>query len=504
VSGTLGYGYDVTGNLKEGGAVTESLKPGWGTAIGTVVPGAIGAARSIKAVAGTVLPHVAANLSGTPVEAYKQMNKGDVVSNIGKTTPESVLSEARDSQSVFDKTIKHNFGEGKKEIINKFTGIRIGLNGNEQTGLKKIATEFGFADRLPQNLNTMSAKESMDLLAEINHVNPVTSVDTPLVKNYKLALSELKDAIKTKAISQFGGTEGIFDKTYQAYAEGKKVLQDISSIIGKPGIKLTPMQQSTAQNRLMKIFNEDKNAYLTAIQTLEEKTSSKIIDKIAAAQLSPILPKTLRGGGQTGVIGLGSDLLGLTTFPLSSPRMGAWLVSKVTGASPSVVVKLMRLSPKIRESIYNAVSKENMSLDDAIRKFAKDLKGLPNKEGGFVNFGKGVQDSSESIQSRIPLAKATNQTTPIKTKNATNMITNDTTSVTKVNKAIDDNISSNIDELIGYLEDPTVRKNIDLDKLQELEEIRDAVTKRSLSQSERRAYNEIAASAKREDLVYIK
>ena len=71
--------------------------------------------------------------------------------------------------------MQQEFGQGKENLIVEMTGKRIGLQQNEITKLGKIAERFGFEDRLPQNLQNMSVKETMDLLTEINNIPIVKS-----------------------------------------------------------------------------------------------------------------------------------------------------------------------------------------------------------------------------------------------------------------------------------------------------------------------------------------
>jgi hypothetical protein len=400
VATPFGYGYDVSQNLQEGKTGGEALEPGWGTLFSTTIPIAIGGVRLAKAGVQAVTPGVVSNISGKPLGAYEQLKTGNVQPQIGNVTPQSVLTDARKSASLYNDSIQNAFGGSKQTIIDKYTGSRIGLSETNAKTLSKVADRFGFSERLPQNLQNMSAKESMDLLAEINSINPISTLDDPLVKNYKFALKELKDVLKTKAIATFGGSGGEFDTAYQAYTKGKKVLSDLSSVIGKVenGKVLNPTQLQTATNRLMSIFNSDKQAYMNAIRSLESVTGERILDKVAAAHFSDWLPKTLQGGSSN-VFGIASDLFALSTIPLSSPRMGAKIVSFVSGYNEPIVQRLLNSSPSVRQGIYNAVVKENKSIDEAITGAIEKYKSIPNKQGGFA---------------RLPFGEAPKGVTPAK------------------------------------------------------------------------------------------
>jgi hypothetical protein len=126
---------------------------------------------------------------------------------------------------------------------------------------------------------------------------------------------------------------------------------------------------------------------------------SKLIDKIAAANLSPILPKGLKGG-PTGIVGLASDILQLATLPVSSPRMSNWLLSKVSGYGPSVIQNILNSSPVTRQSIYKLVNEKNMSLDEAISETWNKIQNTSSK----VNPQSGKISSKTAIAGGLGLA----------------------------------------------------------------------------------------------------
>jgi len=175
------YASEVGQNLYDNKKGTDIVKPGLGTGLAIGIPAAGAVVGTIRETARTLLPKVASNLSGVPEKAYTQAG---TESQIGKVSPESVLEDTRTKAALFNKKVQDTFGAGKESIIKEFAGKRISMTKAEATKLTKIAGEFGFADKLPQNLQLMSPKEVIDTLTEINSVGPVKVFDSPSVKNY--------------------------------------------------------------------------------------------------------------------------------------------------------------------------------------------------------------------------------------------------------------------------------------------------------------------------------
>jgi len=397
----FGYATDIANNLQQDKSGASLFMPGFATTLSAVIPLGIGGLKAGREIAGETLKAIIPNFSGIPSGAYNRLKNGNVQTYLGNVTPESVLNDARASANAFKTTMMDEFGAGKEKIINAFTGSRIGLPETESNMLQKIADRFGFSERIPQNMQNMSAKETMDLLSEINNIPAIKEIDDPLVKNLKLNLKDIKDSIMSRAGATFStareGQVGEFQKLYDTYSTRKKVIKDIQSIIGKVGnFNLEPTKQVTAINRLQKVFNENTDAYINAIKALGNDVGENLLDKISASRLSPIAPKTLLGA-PTGIRGIANDIFALLTFPLSSPRSSAYILNKLAGYDTSIATKLLNASPTIRTAIYDAVNKENMSFNDAVKLYAKDIveniKNTPNKQGGFIKTATPYQET---------------------------------------------------------------------------------------------------------------
>ena len=411
----IAYTVDVAQNLQQDKTGMEAFKPGMATLLSTVIPLGIGGIRAGRQIAADTLSNVVSpNLSGVQSKAYERLRTGDV--NLKNAPSElEALNEARSSATAFKQAMQQEFGQGKENLIVEMTGKRIGLQQNEITKLGKIAERFGFEDRLPQNLQNMSVKETMDLLTEINNIPIVKELDDPLVKNLKLALADIKDSIKTKAgMEEAFGSK--FSKIYETYSKKATILRDVQSVIGKIGttengtrLKLNPQQTKTAVARLQSIFKENGTEYLKAIKMLEEETGQNILDRVAASQLSRILPKTLRTASSSFGHGIISDVVALLTLPLSSPRFSAFLISQIGGYGRGVVTRLLNANPKIRKAIYDAVVKERMSFSDAVELYAIEYIKNPKLGASIEDISKRqIKPNNSAVSGKI--TQTTNKT----------------------------------------------------------------------------------------------
>lgn len=403
----FGYSFDVAQNLQEDKTGMEAFKPGVATIMSTILPIGIGTVRAGRQIAADTLSGlVAPNLSGVQSKAYERLRTGNVDLKNAPSTQQA-LDEARASASAFKQAMQKEFGEGQDKLIVEMTGKRITLPENEISKLTRIAERFGFEERLPQNMQSMSVKETMDLLKEINSVSIIKDIDDPLVKNLKLNLAEIKGNIMSKAGDTFTDK---FSNLYSTYSKKAGLLKDIQDVVGKVGvkpngIKLNPTQKQTATSRLQRIFNENGLEYLDTIKQLEKETGQNIVDRVAASQLAQKLPKTLR----TAPVAMGgvlNDAIALLTLPLSSPRAASFIISQIGGYGRGTVTKLLNANPKLRKAVYDAVVDKNMKFSDAVELYMKDFIQNPkmglsiedvSKKSGSVQAYKGEKDLTTKI-----------------------------------------------------------------------------------------------------------
>ena len=414
----FGYAYDVSAGLQgqrgEEKTGLNALKPGAGTALSAAIPAGFGALRVARAGLGSASPYVASNLSGEPLEAYRRRQTGQLEGLLRGASKEKTLDNTRKAVFKYRTGMIDEFGKSIDTITTKYGGSRIGLDDTLAKKAGEVAESFGF--ELPQNIKSMSGKETVDLITNLNESyipNASTLADVKINNTVKM----LRDALKKKGISAFGGEKGEFATAYQKYATKSDVYKDIAAIVGKVG-KRTPLQINAARNRLYNIFSENSTGYLDAVKRFEQATGERVLDKVAASRLAGVLPKTLRGA-PTGVIGTASDILALLTIPLSSPRWGSWLVKQLSGMDVSTATKLLNKVPGARKAIFDAVNNENMSLDQAIRKYARNPKiGLSIED---------VSGQSSKMARNKPVNKAVPITTAQTQKTTSNIPPNNTT-----------------------------------------------------------------------------
>lgn len=401
----FGYAYDVSAGLQgdrgEDRTGKNAFKPGMGTAISTALPVGIGALRFGRVLAGKVLPHVVSNLSGEPLEAYTRRQTGQLEPLIKGASKERTLNVARDAVTNFRVGMIEDFGNSIDDIARKYPGVRIGFDDINAKKLKDVAEAFGFD--MPQNVKSMSGKETSEVLTYLSE-SYIPNASTLQDVRMNNVVKALRDNLKSKAITAFGGKEGEFAKTYSTYASKSDLYKEIAGVVGKVGQRTTP-QINAARNRLYNIFNENSSAYLDAVKKFEQQTGSKILDEAAAAHLTQYLPKTLRGA-PTGIIGWASDLIALVTAPFSSPRGGSWLIKQISGMDEPVLTKLLDKVPGARKAIYDAVTKENMSFNNAVKKYIKNPQmGMSIKDVSGQSSRSPVNAWSKPITKAMPTTK---------------------------------------------------------------------------------------------------
>lgn len=505
----LGYGYDVSSNLQEGKTGTEALKPGYATLFSTAIPLTVGGYEATKVLSKPFSEYLVGNFSGKGVEAAKRYGAGG--QDFAGITPTQVLNDTRKSLALYDNSVSNAFGATKKDLIDKFTGSRIGLEQQNAIKIRQIATDFGFGDRLPNNLGNMSVKETMDLLGEINSKGrtKISPLDSPAIRTAKYQLSQLKDVIKNKAIKEFGGTGGEFEKAYSSYSKAQRVITDMENVVGSISKykTLSPTQINTAYSRLQRLFNQDSAAYIDAVKSFESVTGERILDKVAASQFSELVPKALKTGDNT-ISAFMNDVFSFLTFPLRSPKIGSYLISLTSGYKPSVVTSLLNSNPQVRKLIYDAVVKDNKSLDEAITNVINKYNELPNKQGGFIRFGENqnkslMNETPAKIQAKTTSAKSPSPIKPTMPSKKDIIINNDNmTSAGKQisNKDISIAILSHADEIEQAMSQLSKNGKLNLDGLMIAENLKNLKDGDITGEEARKIY-EMLAMHNRQDIV---
>lgn len=310
---------DLSSNFVGVGAGAKGAKTAVKTGQQIIETGVKTADTAIEAVAKTT-PKLLSYTSEVPESAFKVLSdRTDEVTKLIKQDikPEQILENTRKAVKDLRKTLSNDWDESVQLIIKENTGVRYGLNDNFAKKLLNVADEFGID--LPQNLKNISALESINLLKKINELPKLMLTMSPK----GAVLREVKDGLKQLAVKSFGGEKGAFNKMYNNYAIKKKVLDSANDIV-RAYADGKPIQTATAQSRLMKIFDENKTAYLDAIVDLEKATGQDLLSGVTAGKFSKIAPtvSSLTGG-------FTQKALKLLVFPLTSPRAVAWIQKNI-------------------------------------------------------------------------------------------------------------------------------------------------------------------------------
>lgn len=300
---------------------------GIGTAIGAAIP-AVGVGINVAGrVAKTVAPKLLSYTSDVPEKAFESMlqRREPVVSAIkAGATPQTALKNTQGAVRQLRTTLSNDWQEGVTAIQNEFTGKRLGLSDKSEASLFKLANEFGFDDKLPQNIKSASVNEWMDTLKAINGLPKLMLSMSP--KGAQLRAT--KKALESSIIKTFGGEKGSVAQLYKNYSAKKGVLDAANDIVNAYSTG-KPIQQSTALNRLQTLFNENKPAYLEAILDLEKATGRDLLSEITASKFANKLPTMGTSVSATSGImapaGPLDKVIKLMILPLSSPRSAGFI-----------------------------------------------------------------------------------------------------------------------------------------------------------------------------------
>lgn len=375
--GKIGSGAVAGGAFDVSQELQDKDSNGVGTAIGAAIP-AIGVGVNLAGrVAGKVAPKLLSYTSDVPEKAFESMlSRREPVTSAIKAgaTPETALKNTQGAVRQLRTTLSNDWKEGVTAIQNEFTGKRLGLGDKSEASLLKLANEFGFEDRLPQNIKSASITEWMDTLKAINELPKLMLSMSP--KGAKLR--ETQNALKQAVTKTFGGEKGSVAQLYKNYAAKKSVFDAANDIVnayttGKP------IRQSTALNRLQTLFNENKPAYLEAILDLEKTTGRDLLSEITASKFANKLPTMGSSVSATSGIlaptGILDKVTKLLLLPLSSPRSAGFITRSLSKVkSPSM--------PK-------GISPGDRILDS--------VEGLPNKQGGFIKTGQSIPKDLEPL-----------------------------------------------------------------------------------------------------------
>jgi hypothetical protein len=137
------------------------------------------------------------------------------------------------------------------------------------------------------------------------------------------------------------------------YRADSAIADEIDSVLRSVADKRASVPAVTsAVRKLSNIFNEDNEAYLRAIQKLEQVSGQDLLNQLTASEFRNVLPKSFGSRlGQAGVLagGLFTNPLLLLALPLFSPRLEGKLITGAGRAAPAAAgVVSKAVEPAIR------------------------------------------------------------------------------------------------------------------------------------------------------------
>lgn len=362
VGGGTGYAYDVASNLQEGKTGGSALVPGMGTALGAVVPSAIGGAEAAMAVTKETAPRLINSLvkpslanfsygkdpgrtvselgiTGNSLEDFSKnisSKKGEIGKSIGEiySNPEnsSVRIDATKEISKIDSAIKDaaKGGKNNQNIVSQLQNIKDailhehtvdkdgnivksgGIPGEDSAGKPTVTYT-------PRDLSNLNPQEAFDLKQQVSGMTKFNG--TP--SDDKAVNSVLQDV--------YGGLKSSLNKE-----------------VGKNNPEITKLNQQYADLTSAELATEHRSDI--------EQRQNIISMPVKFGTVAGIV--TAMGTGGVGIpailAGAGAGVLekALSSTAVKT-RVAAWLGSE----SPSVINQVLTKNPGIKTALYRALPK---------------------------------------------------------------------------------------------------------------------------------------------------
>lgn len=328
-----GYSADVGYDLQQDKTIGEALKPGMGTAVGAALPAAIEGGKIVAKAAAKAIPRLLSYSSDVSPESFNTMlarREATMAAIKQGKTPADALKTARGATRQFRATLSKEWDEGAKALFDTYPDTRVGLSDKEVKMIARVADEFGLDLPAETTLRNLGAKEYLNLMKDVNELYSKRVVKEGASG---IIVRKLKDSLVQKGLGTYGGDKGPLATLWGNYSAKKTMFDEVNRIVNAYE-KGNPIARTTAQNRLMAIFDENKGAYLDAIFQLEKETGADILSQVAAQQFKPVLPSSISKapGGLPTRDSFVSKVVELLAFPLTSPRGAGWLVRQLDAA----------------------------------------------------------------------------------------------------------------------------------------------------------------------------
>lgn len=398
--GGLGYGFDVAQNLQEGKTGGEAFKPGLGTALGAGIPGAIGLVQAAalgrqplaRAIESTLIKPAGKDIrfgkdpAGVAAEMIKPANNWDDYFRNAKSATNQVGRQIGETA----------------DLIQSRTGATLSID---------TSKEFGAFDDL---IKKAAASGDDALLKRANDAR------NALLNNM---IPEIDEAGNYTGKIVSGGARKLEQMTIPEVLELKRTLGDmVGKWTNNPAVD-KPFDQA-ARQVYGQLARKIESAALAADPELGAKfvqlndkygsliSATAAIDRQAnkAATASGMFGgfgTQVRGGLAAGLgailggpIGATAGLAEIAIEKASkSPAIMSRLASFLAGQPAEKVAEFYAKNPEIQSAIYKIFQEPNMSVDDAIKSWAKRAGETLSDRTGAINLGAEIGGSPKQTAS---------------------------------------------------------------------------------------------------------
>ena len=369
-----------TGSTKEAGkaatfgAIATPLFAGAGKTISSAAPGV-----------GNIAASVLGSFIGKPPEVIKTafQNPEEVASKIAqKVIPLEVRQTAIQAINNFKSKISKDFETGlnalKKEsptfLPSRTSGGQFSAVKNKMKELVQdsgiptlfrkysVSVNKGLLDFEKLNSNIVKGAEQTQLKQVFDTIRNQTDFSAQGVQRVASrinALSKFETSKGEVTSAVIGQIHNVYKQAIQevypelaklrsVYETQKAIVTNIEDIIKSS--KTNPTAVTGAVRKLSNLFNEDNDAYVKAVQSLERATGVDLMKSLAASEFTNLAPASFGSKmAQAGLLagGVVYNPLILTVLPLFSPRV---LGGLSTGAG-----KLFKASEGLGGALQNAL-----------------------------------------------------------------------------------------------------------------------------------------------------
>ncbi len=342
----LGAGFGATNAIQRSNNVGQALKEiALGGAIGGVTAGAVEGGRVLIQKG---IPRLLSYTSGTPHSVLARSFEEPAKSASGlaqaKLDPTGLNTRGNLVNAGFSLKQQANqqYDDALNAISQRFDGTRFGLNSSQQKILIADIAKFIPEESIPQNINSMSFREAMNLYKGVNTLMSKKAIregaEGIVVKSFR---DNLKNALR----SNFGGTNGPVDEMLNNYAAKVTTFNAIDDIVAFDATKkiagqgtessraggiavrefiAKPKKLNAALNNLTKVGQDNKVAFLDSIIDLEDALKldrGNLLDPVLQRAVLPRLGTTNVFGGNfmDRIIGAMGSAVGV-----GSPRLSGF------------------------------------------------------------------------------------------------------------------------------------------------------------------------------------